>query len=200
MKAGAAISAVGRRALLLGSVAAAVGAPRSARADDEGTPPPDLQVELLSKVVLYDRTFKSRVGNRSTALVLMRGADVASVTAAEQFASALRRAPQLGGITHEIIMSKYENADQLAGEIRRTQSTTLYIAPALDGELESITSAAGERPLLTVAASADYVRRGVILGLRLVSSKPKLFIHLPQARKRQLDFMSDLLHLATVIS
>jgi hypothetical protein len=51
---------------------------------------------------------------------------------------------------------------------------------------------------LTVAAIPDYVELGVVLGFDVLSGRPKLLVHLGQARRQHVDLRADLLKLARV--
>jgi hypothetical protein len=67
-----------------------------------------------------------------------------------------------------------------------------------DKEVEGIRTALDGVNVLTVSAVADYVPRGIVLGFDLVGGHPKMLIHLTQARRQHVAFMSDVLKLMQV--
>src|SRR5438874_366246 len=54
--------------------------------------------------------------------------------------------------------------------------------------------------LLTASAVASQVTLGIVLGFDLVSGKPKLLVHLGQARRQHVDLSAEVLKLMRVVA
>jgi hypothetical protein len=52
--------------------------------------------------------------------------------------------------------------------------------------------------VLSVAAVADYVREGIVLGFDVISGHPKLLFNLPQAKLQKVALKASVLKLMTV--
>ena len=53
--------------------------------------------------------------------------------------------------------------------------------------------------MLSVAADPGEVPKGIVLGFDLVSGKPKIVVHLGQAKKQEVSFKAEFLKLAKVL-
>ena len=77
--------------------------------------------------------------------------------------------------------------------IRAVRVTGLLVAAT------AIAAALAGLDVLSVAAVASDVPRGIVLGFEVASGKPKLVIHLTCARRQNVAFKPGLLRLARVI-
>jgi hypothetical protein len=184
--------AAGLAALLVGSAA------RSASARDAEVPL-DLQAKLVGKVAAYDRNFEQRTGGRVLVVLVVSRGQARSERAAAQLISAFSGIGSIAGKPHDVLQLPYRNAADLAGECRNRRAGIVYLTPGLDQQIDAISEALSGLDLLSVAAVPSYVPRGVVLGFRLVSAKPKMLIHLEQAKRQNVAFKADFLKLAEVI-
>jgi len=53
--------------------------------------------------------------------------------------------------------------------------------------------------VLTAGAMTEYVSEGIVLGFDLVSGRPKILVHLEQARKQNVVLTAQLLKLAVIV-
>jgi hypothetical protein len=174
-----------------------VAAPSSAA--EEVAVPVGLQAELLAKVAAYDKNFASRAGDRAHVLILTRPGDAESVRTAAHMEAALQGIKDIGGVPHDEATIPYAGAKALADAIKARHVAIVYVAPALGGEIDAIKDALAGVSVLTVAAVADYVPRGIVLGFDVVSGKPKLVVNLGQAKKQDVVFKAEVLKLMRVI-
>lgn len=93
----------------------------------------------------------------------------------------------------------FTGADALAARCRAEQAAVVYFTPGFEDDLEGVRAALSTVNVLSVASSADYVPRGIVLGFELESGKPKIVINLGQARLQGVNFPPDLLGLMRVI-
>jgi hypothetical protein len=169
------------------------------RAAEEVLVPVGLQAELVAKVARYDKNFAARAGDRAHVLILTRPGDAESVRTAAHMETALRGINDIGGLPHDETTIAYPGAKSLADTIRLRHYAIVYVGPALGGEIDAIRDALSGVSVLTVAATFEYVPRGVVLGFDVVSGKPKLVVNLAQAKRQEVVFKAEVLKLMRVI-
>ncbi len=165
---------------------------------EEPTVPIGLQTELIAKVAGYDRHYLARAGAKAHVLIVSKAGDPDSVKAANQAKAALGALQEIAGLPHEEASITYSGAKALVDEIAKQSAAIVYISSGLSNELAGIADALTGKDVLTVAAIAGDVPKGVVLGFDLVSGKPKLLVHLTQARKQNAAFRAEALKLMKV--
>lgn len=161
--------------------------------------PVRLQVELLSKVVAYDRGFSARAGERTLVLVVVKSGDAESERVGERMLAELRVLSEMGGRPHTQELARYSSARALAELVRARSPAVVYVSAGLLDQIEPIARALDGISVLSVGVSASYVPRRAVLGFDVESGKPKLCVHLGQARRQHVAFRPELLKLARVI-
>jgi hypothetical protein len=169
-----------------------------ALADDIAVPA-DLQASLLAKVVTYDRNLAERAGDRVHTLLVGKSKDPTSMPFIRQMRQALGDIDTFGSYPHDEQIVEFSTATALAEKCRAERISIVYLGPGLHDDIDAIRNALEPLSILTVSASPEEVLRGVILGFDLVQGKPKLVIHLPQARKQHVNMQSDLLKLMRIV-
>lgn len=160
--------------------------------------PFSVQADLIAKIASFDRNFAARAGSRALVLVMQMPNDAESAAAAMELKSALSRVSTVGDRPHEEQIVTYGGAAALAELIKSRKPAIIYFGPGFGKELTAIKNSCSNASLLTVGATPDYVEAGIVLGFDLVSGRPKLLIHLGQARKQQVDFPASVLRLMKV--
>jgi hypothetical protein len=168
------------------------------RADDIAVPVA-LQAELVAKVAAYDKNLPARAGNLVRVLIVVKGGDDASGRFGKHMTSALAGIDRIGGLPHEEATTVYASSAAIAETCRARRISIVYLAPGLGGDVAEIRTALDKVNVLTVAAVASEVPKGIVLGFDLVSGKPKIVVHLAQARRQEVQFRAELLKLAKVI-
>lgn len=167
---------------------------KPARADDV---PVELQVDLLTRVVKFERTFAADAQSVATVLIVAKPGVVLSTRAGAQSATALKQAGALAGRKLNVVVHAFGKVADL--KVAAAQSAIVYVMPGLTEEFKSIAEAMQGMHVLVVAARSDDVERGASLAFELESARPRIVINLPQAKAHNLDFNSQLLRLAKVI-
>ena len=186
-----------RRALALAcTVACLLGA--SAAVADEVAVPIRLQLELLERVVRYERRFAS-ASTPVHVLVVGRNNSAESARVTAQLLVGLRQSRRLGGRPMDVTQVSYTSATALRSEVRRVDANILYLGARLDGEVPLIAAALSGMTLITVSAVAADVDRGMVLGFELVSSRPRIVVNLSAARASGLRFNAQFLRLARIV-
>ncbi len=158
-----------------------------------------LQAELLSKVAAYDRSFAARAGERALVLIVVSPGSAESERTGAQISAELAVLSDLGGLPHAEETVSYTSARALAELVKARAPAVLIFSAALGDQIEAIARALDGSSVLSVGVSASYVPRGAVLGFDVESGKPKLVVHLEQARRQQVAFRPELLRLARVI-
>jgi hypothetical protein len=157
------------------------------------------QVELLSKVVVYDRNFRSRAGNEAKIVILVREGNSESERNALLLEREIDDQSAFGGLPAKTERATYKNAEALAALVRERKPAVVSISTALSAEIPAIAKALSGSNVLTFAVNPTYVGPGSVVGFELEGSKPKLIVNLRQAKQQNVSFAPELLRLARVI-
>lgn len=171
--------------------------PRAGHAEETAVPA-ELQAELIAKLTAYDRNFPARAGDAVRILVVVKPGDVRSKLSAAAMQLAFSRLDRIGGLPHQEKIVQYETADGLAKLCRANRAAVVYITPGFDAGVEDIRTSLRGVDVLSVAAVAEYVPRGVVLGFELLSGKPRISLNLEQAKQQNVNFKADALSLMKV--
>lgn len=160
--------------------------------------PASVQAELVARVASYDKNLKGRAGPRVTIVIAVKQGDVSSERSAAQLAGAFARIEPIGGLPHETSQVTYTTARALADTCKARRAAIVFVTDALAPEVENVRAAFDGVDALTIGASGEMSRRGLVLGIELVSSRPKLFVNLSQASKQNVVMSANVLKLMTV--
>jgi len=158
-----------------------------------------LQVDLLGRVIAYDRGFAQRVRGELVVTVVAAADDSDSARVAAQVFSELQGRTQLGVYRQRTSHTTFVGVDALVDECRRRKTGILYFGPGLGVPIRELADALAGLGILTVATLPDQVRQGLVLGFAARSGKPRLLVNLSQARRQRVDFRADFLRMAEVV-
>jgi phosphoserine phosphatase len=161
--------------------------------------PIPMQVELMAKVVKYDRNAAARMENGCKLLIVRRANDNASSSAAKQVKTEIGKLDDIAGEVVSISEHDFVDAKTLMKKCEDGGADIVLFTPGLSDAVPSIASAFSDTNLLTVSLLASDVNAGVVLGFALESSRPTIVVHLAQARRQSVDFSARLLAIAKVI-
>lgn len=171
---------------------------RRLHAADVDVPIP-LQVELMARVVKYDRNASARMGGTCRVLILRRKGDSASAAAAVQVSTELEGLDDIAGASVSVARHDWSDAETLARKCADDRIAIVVLTPGLSDVVGSIAGALAGHDVLTVSLLAADVASGAVLGFLLEASRPTIYVHLPQARRQNVDFSARLLAIAKVI-
>lgn len=160
--------------------------------------PTGAQAELLAKLVGFDRNFAARAGGKAVILLVSMSGDSESTKAALEMKAALSRVATVGNLPHEEQLITFSSAAALAELVRAKRAAIVYFGPGFDKQVPAIRDAFSSLDVLSVGALPGYVPAGMVLGFDLVSGRPKLLIHVAQARKQNVSFPGSVLSLMKV--
>lgn len=187
-----------RRALAILGGLLAIPWVRRARADDVDVPI-GVQVELLARVVKYDRNAAERMGTTCNVLVVVRDGDSTSKQAATHVRTELDELDDIAGLPITVSTHVWVDAATLVQRCTDDGVGIMMLTPGLSDEVAAIATACVDKNLLTASLLSRDVVAGMVLGFTLESSRPTIVINLPQARKQKVDFSARLLAIAKVI-
>jgi len=164
---------------------------------DQPAVPVQLEVELLGKVLRYDRNLAAHTARGVSVLVVHVDGD-GSTAVARQLVEALASQPTLADLPHTEKRVLFTTAQALAAQVKDQGVDVVFIAPGLTGQAPEISRALEGLEVLTVTTTADGVREGYVLGFELVSGRPHMLFNLAQARRQRTDFRAEVLQLMTV--
>ena len=160
--------------------------------------PTGAQAELLAKLVGFDRNFTARAGSKAVIILAAVPGDADSMSAALEMKAAFARLPTVGNLPHEELVVTQSSPAALADAVRSKRAAILYLGPGFEKQVPAIRDALSSLNVLSVGAIPSYVPSGIVLGFDLVSGRPKLLIHVPQARKQSVAFPASVLNLMKV--
>src|SRR5262249_48354663 len=117
---------------------------------------------------------------------------------AKEMKSALSTIATVADLPHDDEILTYTDPQSLVELCKSKKYTIVYLAPGFVEEIEPIRSALSPIDILTVGGVADYVPAGIVVASDLVSGKPKLLVHLTQAKKQHVDFRAEALKLMRI--
>lgn len=167
------------------------------------TPPPpvvpvNLQIELLAKVLRYDRSFVERATPEITILVVHTPALAESLRVARQAISALETQTLMGGFRHRDELVAFSTPEALAALAKERSAAVILFTPELAPRAAEIATAFDGCNCITVSTTPEGVSSGLVLGFDLVSGKPRMLFNLKQSRRQRTDFRAEVLRLMTV--
>jgi hypothetical protein len=160
--------------------------------------PTGAQAELIAKLAGFDRNFAARAGSKAVIILAAMPGEADSMSAALEMKAAFARLPTVGNLPHEEIVVSIGNAGALADLVRAKHAAIVYLGPGFDKQVPAIRDALSSLDVLSVGAIPGYVPSGIVLGFDLVSGRPKLLIHVVQARKQKVAFPASVLSLMKV--
>jgi hypothetical protein len=189
-----------RAAIQVAAVACLVAVSSPSAADDVVVPVP-LQITLLAKVAGYDKNLPARAGDRVHVLIVTKVGSDESARVASQADKAFDDQETIGGLPHDRSTAAFTDANALARLCRARRVSIVYVTPGFsEAEIAAMASAFSGVDILTASAVASHVPLGIVLGFDLVSGKPKLLVHLGQARRQHVDLSAEVLKLMKVVA
>jgi YfiR/HmsC-like len=161
--------------------------------------PARVQAQLVGKVVIFDRNFKSHIADKVNIAIITKSSNADTERAAARIQTAFHELGPIAGYPHEEFVVPWTDARALAAICAERKVVIVYLTPGLGTEVEHVARVLVGTGVLSVAGTLSYVERGTVLGFDLVSGQPKLVINLPSSKRQGILFQAGLLKLARVI-
>jgi YfiR/HmsC-like len=170
----------------------------SAVADDPSVPL-RLQADLAAKVMAYVQQPPLRSVDRIHIGILLKPGSAESTRFGVGLKAAFEGMSTIAGLPHDEVVLQWSNGNNLIDQARHYKLFSIYVTPGFDSEVPVIARALQGMQLVTVAASDDYVARGIVLGFELISGHPKMVFNLSQAKRQSVVFSSTVMKLMRVV-
>ena len=189
-----------RLAVLLGGALLVLPWPALFSAQDVKVPV-EVQFDLLTKILVFDRNLKARVGEEIVVGVVFQSLYRASLAAKDEFLSAAEKSRDLriDGLAIRCIAIDLKNDLPLEDVLAEDKIDVLYVAPLRAYDIRTIAAASRARRILSLTGVPEYVRNDLAVGIDAIGGKPRILINLAASKAEGCDFSSKLLNLATVI-
>lgn len=157
-------------------------------------------VAVAVRALAYDRGLKDRVGPHLDILILHDG-DAAHARAANEVLAGLDALSGVvvQGATLKASVVGIADKAALQAALDARGPDAVWLCGAGGPLLPVVIAEARARHITTITLNPDLVDAGVMLGVDGTGEKPKLIVHLGEARAAGVDFASDMLKLARVI-
>lgn len=155
--------------------------------------PAPLQVAILLKVLIYDRTLSTRAKDGLKLGVVYSRTDT-SRSAKDRFVKAFNenQSKSIAGSTIELREVTTDELDKAAAGL-----DILYVC---DGaETERVLDVAKKNGMITFAPDQDAVESGIVIGLVPRGGKPKLLINVPASIAAGMQLDPQVLRLAELV-
>jgi hypothetical protein len=167
-----------------------------AQAYSEESMPPRLSLQVMLKVLTYDRNFLMRGTGDFVVLVVN---EPTQALTREEVLEAIR---ELAGSTlHKrpirIVAAEFKAAPTLREAAKRSRASAILVLPGLSaGGLEIVTQVAREARLYSLSLDPEKVEHGLALGVTAENGRPKILLNLITAKEINASFESSVLLLA----
>ena len=165
---------------------------------EEMTAPANIQARILTLLVANERNFAKRASHEVVIHLVEVPGDHDSQHAVQQMRAKLADMGDLDGRRIQVEIVQFADAQSLVASSRAKNVNALYISPGMGNHVAAIARALGGTGILSFAAVESYVQLGAVVGVSIISGRPKMSINLAQARSQGLDIPSAILALAKV--
>ncbi len=176
---------------------------RPAAAQD--TPVPmDMQIQIMVKILNFDRKLPERLGDRLTVGVLYQGRYRTSANVGGEVCRTFMGLPQsaLGALESLQITCVGLDLDQvsdLAATLKRERIQVLYVSPLRAYSLDDVVAVTRAADITTLTGVPRYVETGCAIGVDMKGDRPEIVINLPASRAEGAELNAQVLKLARVV-
>jgi len=163
--------------------------------------PVGTQVELIVKILSFDRSLKPALGGKIVMGVLYQSKLRSSTDAMEEVVGTSTELPADGFDSSRIqcVPLELTSMTDLERELDLNQIDVLYLTPMRAVEISSILRVTASRRILTLTGVPDYVEEGVSVGIGIRGDRPLIMVNLQSTKREGADFNSHLLKLAKIV-
>ncbi|MFH2025621.1 MAG: YfiR family protein [bacterium] len=164
--------------------------------------PLDLQLQLFTKILTFDKNLEQRGGDTLRIAVIYQNLYLYSANTREVFFSAAdeMKLQWISGFPVRILACDLRAAAELREFILDHNIDIIYIAPLRAVPVDALTDISRDLGVLSFTGVTDYMKHGVSVGLDIKDDRPKILVNQNNARQEGTDFSSRLLHLAKIIN
>lgn len=158
----------------------------------------DRQVQILLKVLTYDRQFEAKAGQRLKIGIVYVSSDDASRKAADEIGTTLKSYADkpIKKIPFSFVMIAYTTPGAVEQTIKAEGIGLLYVAPGNTKHLADLVRISQQHKITTATGVLDYVTKGIAIGVGIERDKPRIHINLASCKSEGSEFDASLLQIA----
>lgn len=150
------------------------------------------KVKVLLTAMSFDKSLKSRAGDKITIVVLGKCGTLAAMQEASGKA--------INGLPISVqTIEAFKDAGDLTEQLKKFSATALYICEANDAAIGSISSVAGKLKVLTLAEDPSWVEGKIALGVGEKGGRAELILNVNAAKAAGADFDARIFGVARVV-
>lgn len=163
--------------------------------------PEEFQVPIFLKILTYDRSLETRVRDTIHIGILCFPKDIRSTKNRDAIIENLKlnKDKTINGFPFDFVEIGFSTEAELQKIIENKHISFLYITSNSVYIPEAIPKIARAKKILTITGRADYVNRGISVGLNAQNGAPQILVNLDSARAEGTDFSASLLKLCKIV-
>ncbi len=162
---------------------------------------PELQAQLLLKVLSFDRALAARSGSELTVGVVIQRRYRPSLEAGEDMLAAFASVASRDFVALRLraIAVELGPKTDLEAELARLEVDVLYVTPVRALTAATIAAATRALRICSMTAVPQLVLDGLAVGLGVRNDRPEIIVNLEAASAEGIDFSAQLLRMARIV-
>ena len=162
--------------------------------------PVELQLNIFSKVLTFDRTVEEKPGSELVVGILYQPRVRGSYVAKDQMVQSISATePTVHGKSLRAVPLVAASASELAAAIQSQGIDVLYVTPLRAVSVAEFAVVTRQQSVLTLTGIPQFVEAGVSVGVGLNGDRPKILINAEAARLEGARLQARLLKLAEIV-
>lgn len=161
--------------------------------------PMRVQMPILLKVISFDRQLRTRAPRQVVIGLLMQRGNRASVLARDEAVEILAASgTAIDGIPVQVVTFDLDR-QSLHDVFAHEGLTHLYVTPIRAVDIGELAAEARAADVTTMTGVAEYLTRGVSLGVGLRGGRPRILVNVGASRAEGAELSAELLKLAELV-
>ncbi len=162
--------------------------------------PSELRLRILCKVLVYDRNFPKNKTAVRVGVFFHKDNKKSEADAKDTYAKFKSfKDVRVSGLKLQPALLDVSEGSNIESLIKKNKINLIYLASQLQELVPLFKSFAEKNKMLLVGGEPDYVYHGASVVVVKKNKKPKICIHLEEAKKQGADFIAHLLSLSEII-
>ena len=166
--------------------------------------PVSVQIQIMVKVLNFDRKLPERLGGRLTVGVLYQSRYRTSANVGEEVCGTVMGLPQsalgtLQSLQISCVVIDLDETPDIAAALKRERIQVLYVSPLRAYRLEDLVAVTRSAQVTTLTGVPRYVEGGLAIGVDMKGDRPEIVVNLAASRAEGADLNAQLLKLARVV-
>ena len=161
----------------------------------------EVHVPLFLKALAYDRNLEEKARGDILVGLLSRPGDVESEAVARSVAKLIAGYPnqKISDLPVYYRMIPYQDSQDLGKIVQAEWVDVIYVSPGVGAFLDDVLRVTAEGKVLSISGVAEYVERGVTMGVEDHGGRPEMVVNLASAEHEGSKFSGQFLSLCHVI-